>query len=67
MAERISMVSGVAQVQVYGARKYAVRIQLNFKELAAYGIGLDQVASAVQSTNVNLPTWNSLRELYPSQ
>ncbi|HTV55690.1 MAG TPA: efflux RND transporter permease subunit [Terriglobia bacterium] len=58
MAERISMVSGVAQVQVYGARKYAVRIQLDPKKLAAYGIGLDQVASAVQSANVNLPTGN---------
>jgi HAE1 family hydrophobic/amphiphilic exporter-1 len=58
MAERISMVSGVAQVQVFGARKYAVRIQLDPKRLAAYGIGLDQVATAVQNANVNLPTGN---------
>ncbi len=55
MAERISMVSGVAQVQVYGARKYAVRIQLDPKKLAAWGVGLDQVATAVENANVNLP------------
>jgi len=58
MAERISMVSGVAQVQVYGARQYAVRVQLDPKKLAAYGVGLDQVANAIQQGNVNLPTGN---------
>src|SRR5579875_131445 len=58
MAERISMVSGVAQVQVYGARQYAVRAQLDPKKLAAYGVGLDQVAAAIQQGNVNLPTGN---------
>ena len=56
MAQRISMVSGVAQVQVYGAQKYAVRIQLDPKELAARGIGINQVAEAVAKANVNLPT-----------
>jgi HAE1 family hydrophobic/amphiphilic exporter-1 len=56
MAQRISMVSGVAQVQVYGAQKYAVRIQLDPKEMAARGIGIDQVADAVNQANVNLPT-----------
>ncbi|MGH9405105.1 MAG: efflux RND transporter permease subunit [Terriglobia bacterium] len=55
MAERISMISGVAQVQVYGARKYAVRVQLDPKKLAAYNIGLDEVASAIRGANVNLP------------
>jgi hydrophobic/amphiphilic exporter-1 (mainly G- bacteria), HAE1 family len=55
MAERISMVSGVAQVQVYGARKYAVRIQLDPKKLAAWRVGLDQIATAVENANVNLP------------
>ncbi len=58
MAERISMVSGVAEVQVYGARQYAVRVQLDPKKLAAYGVGLDQVATAIQQANVNLPTGN---------
>jgi len=55
VAPRISMVSGVAQVGVYGARKYAVRIQLDPKTLAARQIGIDEVANAVQRANVNLP------------
>jgi hydrophobic/amphiphilic exporter-1 (mainly G- bacteria), HAE1 family len=56
IAQRISMVSGVAQVQVFGAAKYAVRIDLDPRELSARGIGIDEVASAVQNANVNLPT-----------
>ena len=56
MAQRISMVSGVAQVMVYGAQKYAVRAQLDPKKLAAHQIGIDEVNMAVQSGNVNLPT-----------
>src|SRR5436305_8471629 len=56
MAQRISTVEGVAQVQVYGSQKYAVRIQLNPQELAVRGIGLDDVATAIRNSNVNLPT-----------
>src|SRR5207237_1939229 len=56
LAQRISMVSGVAQVFVYGAQKYAVRAQLDPKKLAAHQIGIDEVNQAVQSGNVNLPT-----------
>jgi HAE1 family hydrophobic/amphiphilic exporter-1 len=56
MAQRISMVSGVAQVQVYGAQKYAVRAQLDPKALAAKRLGIDEVATAVMQGNVNLPT-----------
>ena len=56
LAERISMVSGVAQVFVYGSQTYAVRIQLDPDALASRGIGIDQVSQAVQSGNVNLPT-----------
>ncbi len=56
MAQRISTISGVAQVQVYGSQKYAVRIQLDPRALATRGIGIDEVSSAVQSANVNLPT-----------
>jgi HAE1 family hydrophobic/amphiphilic exporter-1 len=55
MAQRISMVSGVAQVQVYGS-KYAVRVQLDPDALAARGIGVDEVQAAIQRANVNLPT-----------
>ena len=56
VAQRISMVSGVAQVQVFGAQKYAVRIQLDPQVLASRGIGIDQVISTVAANNVNLPT-----------
>ena len=56
LAQRISMVSGVAQVVVYGSQKYAVRIRLDPNKLANKGIGLDDVASAVEKGNVNLPT-----------
>jgi len=56
MAERISMISGVAQVSVYGAQKYAVRVRLDPKSLAARQIGIDDVVTAVQRANVNLPT-----------
>ena len=56
MAQRISMVSGVAQVSVYGSQKYAVRAQLDPKALATRHIGIDEVVTAVQNGNVNLPT-----------
>ncbi|HYK82282.1 MAG TPA: efflux RND transporter permease subunit [Gemmatimonadales bacterium] len=56
MAQRISMVQGVAQVQVFGSTKYAVRIQLDPMALATRGIGIDEVAHAVAAGNVNLPT-----------
>ena len=56
MAQRISMVNGVAQVQVYGAQKYAVRVQLNPKALTSMGIGIDEIENAIAKSNVNLPT-----------
>jgi HAE1 family hydrophobic/amphiphilic exporter-1 len=56
LAQRIAMVSGVAQVQVFGSAKYAVRIQIDPKALAARSIGLDEVTTAVTSGNPNLPT-----------
>ena len=56
ISQRISMVSGVAQVQVFGSQKYAVRIQLNPRALASRGIGIDEVAAAIGRANVNLPT-----------
>jgi len=55
MAQRISMVKGVAQVMVYGSQKYAVRIQLDPETLAAKSLGVDEVAQAVRRGNVNLP------------
>ncbi len=56
LGERISMISGVAQVQVYGAQKYAVRVQVDPQALASRGIGINEVADAVANANVDLPT-----------
>src|SRR3954468_17348023 len=56
LAQRISTISGVAQVLVYGSQKYAVRLQVDPKALATRGIGIDEVANAVSDQNVNLPT-----------
>jgi HAE1 family hydrophobic/amphiphilic exporter-1 len=56
IAPRISMVSGVSQVQVQGSAKYAVRVQLDPEKLHAERIGLNEVDTALQNWNVNLPT-----------
>ncbi|BAY47532.1 acriflavin resistance protein [Scytonema sp. HK-05] len=56
IGQPISMINGVAQVQVYGQKQYAVRVQLDPRELATRGIGLDQVKTAIQQANVELPT-----------
>ncbi|MCM2357054.1 MAG: multidrug efflux RND transporter permease subunit [Geobacteraceae bacterium] len=56
IAPRISMISGVAQVQVFGSQKYAVRAQVNPSALASRKIGIDEVAAALERGNVNLPT-----------
>jgi HAE1 family hydrophobic/amphiphilic exporter-1 len=56
IAPRISQVEGVALVNVFGAAKYAVRIQLDPNQLAARGIGLDEVQASVQKHNANLPS-----------
>jgi len=56
IAQRMSTVSGVAQVQVYGAQKYAVRVQVDPDALAARGVGIDEVAQAIAAHNPNLPT-----------
>src|SRR5207253_7983760 len=56
LAQRISSVSGVSRVQIFGAQKYAVRIQVDPDRLAAHQVGIDEVQRAVQQSNVNLPT-----------
>jgi HAE1 family hydrophobic/amphiphilic exporter-1 len=55
LAQKISMVNGVAQVSVYGSQQYAVRIQVDPNKLAAYGLGIDQVEQAVTAGNVDQP------------
>ena len=56
VAQRISMISGVAQVQVFGSQKFAVRAQLDPRALANRKIGIDEVGNALALGNVNLPT-----------
>jgi hydrophobic/amphiphilic exporter-1 (mainly G- bacteria), HAE1 family len=56
VAQRVSMVSGVAQVQVFGSAKYAVRVQVDPNKLAAHQIGLDEINTAISNWNINLPT-----------
>ena len=55
LAQRLSTIEGVAQVQVYGSAKYAVRIQLDPGAMASRGIGIDEVQTAVSNGNSNLP------------
>src|SRR5574337_858655 len=56
LAQQLSMIDGVAQVNVYGSQKYAVRISVNPDRLAAAGIGIDQVQNAIADANVNQST-----------
>src|SRR5215470_11805945 len=56
IAQRMSSVSGVSRVQVFGAQKYAVRVQVDPDRLAAHQVGIDEVQQAIQQSNVNLPT-----------
>ncbi len=56
LAQRLSMIDGVADVHVYGATKYAVRISIDPDRLAAAGIGIDQVQQAITDANVNQAT-----------
>jgi HAE1 family hydrophobic/amphiphilic exporter-1 len=56
LAPRISMVNGVAQVMVFGSQIYSPHVQVDPRKLDVYGIGIDQVESAINAANVNLPT-----------
>jgi len=56
LAQRISTISGVAQVQVFGQQKYAVRVQVDPNQLASRGVGINEVEQAIAQANVNLPT-----------
>ncbi|HEY7088381.1 MAG TPA: efflux RND transporter permease subunit [Tepidisphaeraceae bacterium] len=56
VGQYISTVQGVAQVQIYGPQKYAVRVQVDPMKLAAKGIGIDEVSDRIAAANVNLPT-----------
>src|SRR5512142_1570806 len=56
VAQRISMISGVAQVQVLGAQKYAVHAQMDPHAMAARQVGINEIETALKNWNVNLPT-----------
>jgi hydrophobic/amphiphilic exporter-1 (mainly G- bacteria), HAE1 family len=56
IAQRLSMINGVAQVNIFGAQKFAVRVQADPTRLSAYQIGINEVQAALQNWNVNLPT-----------
>jgi HAE1 family hydrophobic/amphiphilic exporter-1 len=56
LARQLSTLNGVAQVNVYGSQKFAVRIQVDPAALAARGIGIDQVGSIASAANSNVPT-----------
>jgi len=55
LAERLSTVPGVGQVSIFGQKPYAARVQVNPGALAAHGIGLEDVRSALTNATVNLP------------
>jgi hydrophobe/amphiphile efflux-1 (HAE1) family protein len=55
VAQRISMIPGVAQVNVMGAQKFAVRVKVNPDKLANRHIGMNEIANALQVWNVNQP------------
>jgi len=56
ISQSVSTVNGVAQVQVYGGQKYAVRVQVDPQAMATRQIGIDEVEQALQDGNVSLPT-----------
>lgn len=55
IGQRLSMVKGVAQVVIYGQKKYAVRAQLDPDALASRELGIDEVANAIMAANSKLP------------
>ncbi|MBA3857358.1 MAG: acriflavine resistance protein B [Cyanobacteria bacterium PR.3.49] len=55
VAQRLSMLEGVAQVNVFGGQKYAVRIDLSPDALTARNVGFEDVTNAIVKGNVNLP------------
>src|SRR5215469_495485 len=56
IAQRISTISGVAQVQVLGQQKYSVHVQMDPQAMAAYQVGLNEIQTSLTNWNVNLPT-----------
>ncbi|MGE5270366.1 MAG: MdtB/MuxB family multidrug efflux RND transporter permease subunit [Thiohalocapsa sp.] len=58
LAQKISQLTGVGLVSVSGGHRPAVRIQANLRQLAAYGLNIDDLRSTINSANVNTPKGN---------
>ena len=56
LAQRISMITGVSSVNIFGVQKYAVRIQVDPDRMTAYNVSIEDVQRAIQTSNTNLPT-----------
>ncbi|MBX6426617.1 MAG: multidrug efflux RND transporter permease subunit [Variibacter sp.] len=55
LAQQISQIPGVAQVLIYGAQKFAVRVQVDPEAAAARGLSLDNIRDAVSKANSSAP------------
>lgn len=55
IAPSLSTINGVAQVQVFGQRRYAVRVKVKPDELAARNMTLDDLAAVIRAANTNTP------------
>ena len=51
----LSTIAGVAQVNIFGSKRFAVRVRVNPEALASRNIGLDELSAALRSANVNTP------------
>src|SRR5262245_58798764 len=55
LAQRISTIKDITQMNVFGSQKYAMRIQLDPQTMTAHGINIDQMTKTIASKNINLP------------
>ncbi len=58
LAQKISQVTGVGLVSISGGNRPAVRIQADLRQLAAYGLNIDDLRSTINNANVNTPKGN---------
>lgn len=56
IAERIQTIPGVSSVQIQGQKKYAMRIRIDPNKLAAYGLTSQDIVTALDNENVELPS-----------
>jgi multidrug efflux pump len=58
LAQKISQLPGVGLVSISGGHRPAVRIQANYRQLAAYGLNIDDLRTTLANANVNTPKGN---------